>query len=100
MLSGLTSWQQVRHLNWKLCGASKDPTGAQVALDEANQKITVSDLTPEQGFASLTLSDGTDTYDVGGDAGSTWDPAGFDTETLSGTYVITYADWWKDWIAK
>ena len=77
----------------------EDPTGAQVALDEANQKITISDLTPEQGYASLTFSDGKETYDVGGSSDSTWDDSGWDAETSSGTIVITYADWWKEWMA-
>jgi hypothetical protein len=77
----------------------EDPTGAQVALDEGNQKITISGLTSEQGYASLTFSDGKDTYDVGGSSDSVWDDSGFVAETLSGTIVITYADWWKDWMA-
>ena len=75
----------------------EDPTGAQVEIDQTNKEITVSDLTPEQGFVSLTLSDGKDTYDVGGATDSTWDTSGFIDG--AGTCVITYADWWNDWMA-
>ena len=56
-------------------------------------------MTPEQGYASLTFSDGKETYDVGGSSDSTWDDSGWDAETSSGTIVITYADWWKEWMA-
>lgn len=77
----------------------EDPTGAQVALNETNKTVTISGLTADQGFKSLTMNDGTDTYDMGGAADSVWDATAFDTETQSGTFVITYADWWKDWMS-
>lgn len=74
-----------------------DPTGPQIVFDETNKKITIKNLTPEQGYASLTFSDGKDTYDVGSSTDSVWDASGFIDG--SGTFVITYADWWKDWMA-
>lgn len=75
----------------------EDPTGPQIALDETNKEITISNLTPEQAYASLTLNNGTDTWDVGGATDSVWDTSGF--VDGSGTCVITYADWCKDWMA-
>ena len=74
----------------------QDPTGPKIALDEVNKKITISDLTPEQGCASVTISNGKETHDIGGASDTVWDDANWNAETSSGEFVLTYADWWKD----
>lgn len=72
----------------------EDPTGAQIVLDQANKKITMSGMTAEQNFASLKISDETGTYDITGE----YDGTNWDRKTGEGTLIFTYEDAWTDWM--
>lgn len=71
-----------------------DPTGAQIKLDQANKKITLEGMTPEQYFKSLTITDETGTYEMDG----TYDYDNWSSEKLEGDIVLNYRDAWTDWM--
>lgn len=76
----------------------EDPTGPQIELDQGARTVTITNLTTDQTFGTLTISDGVDTYDLTKDA--EWDYTDWDSTTAAGDLTITYVDWWAETFMK
>lgn len=73
----------------------ENPLGAKIALNQTTKKVTMTNLTTDQTYKSLTISDETGTYELKGtiEGGADWDGA-----TKSGSLIFTYEDTWATWM--
>ena len=73
----------------------ENPLGAKIALNQTTKKVTMTNLTADQTYKSLTITDETGTYELKGtiEGGSDWDAT-----TKSGSLIFTYEDAWATWM--